>query len=213
LPLAPQKKGKAVVAITLDPSAFTSLNDDTPTRCRIALSASATAPGNVDPSTSNNEVTVEIDVFDLGDAPVVTAHESFVTTLKRVKVKLKDGEASRSKVIRIRAGNGDVVPADEVPGHSVTGVAVDGDCPAGTVVSLDMDRSTAGMQSSALVVGGDTADGKLLLSIAAADFPSPGKTAPARCTAEVSVSGPGGDVDASNDLALVVIEVLDANDY
>jgi hypothetical protein len=210
--LAPGKKANALVVLAFDPAVLTTLNPDTPTRCTIGLMAGATIPGNLDPSPSNNVVPVQIDVFDLGDVATATAHESFVRTVKRVKAKIGDGDTSVARLVRVRAGNGDTVPSDEVPGHVVTAIASAGDCPFDIVSALDFDRGTAGAQSSTLIAGGDSADAEITLAIDAADFASAGKHSPARCTFEVAVSGPGGDADPSNDVALVVIDVFDGND-
>ena len=51
------------------------------------------------------------------------------------------------------------------------------------------------------------------MTIGAAAFTAGNAKSPARCTAEITVAGPGGDSDASNDITKLVIDVTDRNDF
>lgn len=192
---------KAEVTVELTAAAFSSVNHSTPTRCRLLLTASG---GGSDPTPSNDTTPLEISVIDFNDAEMNAAHESFVDSLKPVKLRLA-GRASKLGKTSARVGNGDVVPSPE-SGHTVS-VTIEGNCPLGSVGPADFDRATVGSQSSTQLAGGDRAKTVLPLTIQAADFAGATADAPVRCLAYVRATGPGGDSDSSNDAAVVVIDV------
>jgi cysteine-rich repeat protein len=202
----------AEIVVTVARADFTSVNASTPTRCRLELRVEADVIGNSDPVPSNDVTPLEINVIDQGDPQIATAHESFVESLKPLALRIAAGQATRSKVVKVAALNGDVVPGAEKPGHLVTATTDDFACPVGVLAAIDFDRSVAGDQEAVLVAGGRKARGSLTIAVDAADFLSAGSKSPARCVATVRVDGPGGDADGSNDTTRLVIDVVDGND-
>ncbi len=208
--IAGGKAKKVVVQLSLASSAFTSFNLDSPARCTILLNADATSAGNVDPSPANNSVAVEVNVSDANDPNQTALHQTYVLSPSSTRFKIKRGDASASKTVTVKVGNAD---ASDSFGHAATLTASDGDCPAGTITSVDFDSSAPGEQSQAAVSGGGTRAGDISVSVQAAAFHSPNKKSPARCTALIQASGPSGDADASNDQTNLVIDVTDQNDF
>jgi hypothetical protein len=75
------------------------------------------------------------------------------------------------------------------------------------------DKDTAGQQNTVTVEGGKASTGKLPVTATAAGFTTANKKSPARCVATVSVAGPGGDTDVSNNTGKLVIDVYAKNDF
>lgn len=203
----------AKVTVFFDSAALTSLNKKTPTRCRLDLVAEAVAAGNVDPTPANNVASVEIDITDLNDPAQATAHESAIDSLKPIALRIGRGSSGKTTKITATVKNGDLLPQPERPGHLVNLTVDPGDCPPGTIGDADFDLSASGEQSSVTVAGGKRARGQLVLSIDASAFNSSSAKSPARCTAELRVTGPGGDADASNDTTRLIVDVTDNNDF
>lgn len=208
--IAGGRAATAVIPLSISSAAFTSVNLDSPARCALLLSADVVVAGNADPSPANNAVVVEINVTDANDPEQTAVHQSQVVSAAAARVKIRSGDASVSKPVKVKVGNGDAV---DTAGHAVTLVASDGDCPPGTVGAIDFDRSAPGAQALAAVSGAGTRSGLLMVTIQAADVFSPNPKAPARCTARVQASGPSGDLDASNDESSLVIDIVDQNDF
>lgn len=211
--LAPGRGTRASVNLTLSAADFTTLNPKTPQRCWLRLAVSAEVVGNTDPTPQNNEVMVPIDVYDLNDAEQPSLAETMIDNVKPIALKLGRGASSTTRQVAFRISNGDIVPQRAAPGHTISVAASDGDCPAGTVTDVDMDPSTAGVQSSVMLAGGRRATGTLRVTVPAADFTSTSRKSPARCTAELTASGPGEDGDPTNDVTRLSIDVIDLNDY
>ncbi len=204
----------ATATLGIEPTSlgFDNVNTRTSTRCVLDLSVVAVAPGNVDPTPSNNAFPLVLYVIDRNDAQQTTAHESTLKPLKALRLSLRDGTAFASRTLAVSAKNADSIPASENPGHVVQVVVDDGDCPPGTVAALDFDRRTAGVQDSLMIRGGRSATARGTVQATSAAFLAR-ERAPARCVAEISVVGPGGDVDPGNDSIPLVIDVDDKNDY
>ncbi|HUI27594.1 MAG TPA: hypothetical protein VL403_16040, partial [Candidatus Kryptonia bacterium] len=83
----------------------------------------------------------------------------------------------------------------------------------GTVGTADFDRFHSGSQNTATVQGGKYKGAVVPLTINATAFSSPNLYSRARCTAQVTISGPGGDVETSSNTTNVVIDVIDLNDF
>jgi len=204
----------ATLVVTVARAAFTSVNTKTPTRCTLALHVEAiVAGGNTDPTPSNDGAPLELNVIDQGDADVATAHESYVESMKPLTMRIAAGSDGRSKVVKVVAIHADRLPSAADPGHVMTITADDVNCPNGTLAGIDFDPRSNGTQNEVTVAGGRKARGALTLDIDAVGFATASKKSPARCTATVRVDGPGGDVDASNDVTKLVIDVIDGNDY
>lgn len=205
------KSAKAVVTLNIAASAFTTFNHVAPTRC--TLSFSVTSAGNSDPFPGNNTTPMELNVIDANDTEQSALHESFVKSLKPLKITIGDGKTGKLKTSKPAPGNADVLPTAEDPGDLITVTAVDGDCPAGTIGVADYDKDALGQQNTVTVKGGKTASGKLPVTATTAGFATANKKSPARCVATVSVAGPGGDTDASNNSTELVVDVYDKNDF
>lgn len=205
------KSAKAVVTLNVSAASFSGFNDVAPTRC--TLSFSVTSPGGSDPAPGNNTAPMELNVFDANDSDQSSVHETFVRSLKPLKITIGDGKPSAVKATRPAPGNADIVPLPEAPGDTITVTAVDGDCPVGTAGVADYDRDTPGQQNTVTVEGGKTASGTLPVTATAAGFATANKKSPARCVATVTATGPGGDTAASNNSTRLVIDVYDKNDF
>lgn len=203
----------AMLTVRVARADFTSPNAKTPSRCALALRVEADVPGgNTDPAPSNDAVPLEINVFDRGDAPQATAHESFLDSLKPIALRIAAGAADRSRSVKVTVTNADVVPVAEEPGHAMTVSTDDGTCPPGTLAAIDLDPAQAGAQQVVTLAGGRRARGPLVVNAESAAFLSRGSKSPARCVATLRVSGPGGDANGGNDVVRLVIDVVDGND-
>lgn len=213
--LAGGRSKKARVPLLISTERFTSLNAAVPQRCRVIFEAQAEEPGNFDPTPENDRVTMELNVIDSSDLPQVTAHESVLDSMRPVTVRLKHGMVEVQRTVRVRVGNADIVPSRELPGHEISLLVADGDCPPGTVGAVDFEARTPGAQSTALVRGGKTARATVSLTIDAARVDSASAEAPVRCTVALTAIGPPGneEPDVRNNTAKLVIDVLDQNDF
>lgn len=208
--LAGGKAATATVKLEIRAADFTAFNRIAPARC--ALMFSVSSPDGGDPTPQNNTVPLEISVLDANDSPQSDLHESFIESLGPLKLFIRKGKGERKRTLNVRVGNADVLPVPENPGDTLTVTAIDGDCPPGTLGTADYDSRTAGKQNSVVVKGGKKASGKLLVTAGAADFETASAKSPARCIALVSVDGPGGDTEGTNDQTLLIIDVYDRND-
>lgn len=202
----------AVVSLNIAAADFTTFNRHAPSRCTLSFTATPTAPGNIDPSPSNNTMPMEVNVFDANDVEQTAAHETVIESVRVLhpgKVEIPPGATFKETAVRITVVNAD---RGEQPGHSITVTAADGDCPAGTVGLADFDRQTAGQQNTALVVGGGKAQALLPLTIQASQFTTVSARSPARCVATITAVGPAGDSDGSNNATRLVLDVIDLGD-
>jgi hypothetical protein len=158
-------------------------------------------------------MTFDVEVFDRNDVPLATPHESFVRAAKPLTLKLGLGKPSLVKTAKVQPGSGDLLPTPEDPASHPVTVGVTSDCPPGVVGALDFDPATPGAQDGVSLGGGKVANGKLPLTVADATFVSPSKLSPLRCRATLTVTGPPGDTDPSNDQTTLVIDVIDLNDF
>jgi len=198
----------ARVPLTIRSSDFTSFNRKSPQRC--SLSFSASVGGSIDPTPANNVAPLELSVIDRNDPEQTQRHESYVVSLRPLRVTIGRGHGAVTRKRRVSVGNADI---GETGGHNVSVTVSDGDCPAGAVGMADFNRSLGGSQSTVTVLGGRRKRGSVPLTIDPAVFASTGVKSPARCTAEVTVTGPAGDGDASNNVSRLVIDVVDRNDF
>jgi hypothetical protein len=206
------RTASARLTLDIDGASFTTFNRRVPTRCTLQFTANSTAPGNVDPTPDNNVAYMELNVFDLADPEQGAVHESLIDSFRAThpgKIEIRAGQTGQTKIVKPVVINGD---ADEHPGDVLTVSVDDGNCPPGTVGLVDFDSTTAGAQTSVVVVGQRKARGSLAITVDADDFYSPGRRALARCHATLTVAGPGGDTDASNNTTRMVINVFDRND-
>lgn len=202
----------ALVLINVAAADFATFNEKAPARCTLSFTSSSTTPGNVDPSPSNNTMTMEINVFDGNDVEQTAVHETVMESVRVMhpgKIEVPPGFTTKDALVRIAVTNADAEAASDL----ITVTADDGDCPPGTVGVADFDNDTDGRQSSVAVGGGAKVTGLLPLTIVAAQFDTVNVRSPARCTALLTATGPGGDSDATNNTTRLVIDVIDHSDF
>jgi hypothetical protein len=205
-------KAKATILLTAT-STFTTFNTKAPNRCTLTVSANAVDVGNVDPTASNNAFPVEVNVIDKNDPEQSAVHETVIRSLRAVKLTIADSTADKIGKGKPIVLNADILPMAELTPDTITVTVSDGTCPPGTIGAVDFDPDTVGAQDSAGVLGGKGAKAQVPITVAAVDFSTPGKKVPSRCTAIITASGPGGDTDATNNAAALVIDVVDKNDF
>ncbi|MBI4518975.1 MAG: right-handed parallel beta-helix repeat-containing protein [Deltaproteobacteria bacterium] len=208
--LAGGRSKAAVVKLSLNRDAFLGFNKKTPKRCTMTFTSQTLFPGgSVDPTPGNNVAILELNVIDASDTQQTTTHESYVTSLAPLSLIIGDGKTSTKRNVRVTIGNGDVA---ETSTDLLTLSASDGDCPAGSVGFSDFALAP-GPQTGARVKGGMSKGGPLPITVYAGRFATPNGKSPARCTALITVTGPGGSGDPTNDTTRLVIDVVDFNDY
>ena len=205
------KRKTAKVPVTITSGGFSTFNHKAPTRCTLTFTASVA--NSDDPTPKNGVATVEINIIDKNDPEGTARHESLIKSIGPAKITLPRNTITKLKTVRPTVINADILPTVEISADAITVVASDGDCPSGTVGVADFDNATIGAQNTAQVTGGQSKGGTLALTINASAFLSPNKKSPARCTAVLTASGPGGDSDGSNNSTNLVIDVIDKNDF
>lgn len=222
----PGRKKTATVLVTVTEAAFTTFNAKALKRCTLTFSSDTVAtnpPGmggdepvvsNLDPTTSNNVATAELNVLDKNDAETASPpHESFVVSIKPLKVGIRADHANVTKKARAAVGNADVLPAADLDDSIALSIDLSG-CPGPPTASIDFDRKTIGEQTSALVDGGKTAKASVLVTFDAAAVSTTNPKSPHRCTAVLTAIGPDGpgDPDTTNNETKLVIDIIDKND-
>jgi cysteine-rich repeat protein len=202
----------ATVPLTISSAAFTTFNRKSPARCTPTFTVNA-VPLSIDPVPANDTVTVELNVTDQNDTQQTTLHESVIDSIVPVTVQIPAGIANAVVTVRPKVGNADYLVGPEA--HQITATASDGDCPAGTVGVVDLDRNAPGTQPAITLAGGHTRGGLLALTITAGGFTTTSAASPTRCTALLTATGPAGNTepDASNNTTRLVIDVIDKNDF
>ncbi len=201
---------RAVVKLMFPHYRFDSTSRRSPVRCRLAVQTVAAVQPNVDPRPQNDALELEVNVIDRNDSPQTAVYQSVIESAKPKRITIGRNRASVTKTVPIKVTNGDLFDA---AGHAITVTASDGDCPAGTVGTVDFDSKTAGSQNSVGVPTASRRTGKLKITVNAADFTTARRKSPGRCTATLTAAGPGGDIDPSNDVTRLVIDVVDRNDF
>jgi len=204
--LAPGKKAKATLTLSVSASAFTSPAPKLPARCTLTLAATTTDPaGATDPSPANATASLAIDVLDGNDAAPAPLTEVLTAHPKPLVVSAAPGKIA-TKNVKVALANASAGGGAGTPDASVTLVTLGGDCPEGIAPGVDLDKKTAGIQTSTTIKAGKKATGTLGLAIDANKFPPGTKTSPARCTLTVGVAA-AASTELSNDIARVVLDV------
>ena len=199
--LKPAQSKAAKVPVSIASDAFTTINHVAAGRCTLTFSV-ASSPASIDANPSNNSVTAEINVTDKNDPDQATAHESFIQSLAPLSITIPSASASIIKQIKPAAGNADILPVPENPGDAINITASDGDCPAGTVGTATPATVT--------VKGGKKQGVALAITINATQFATANAKSPARCTAQVTATGPiDPDPDPSNNTTQLVIDIFE----
>ncbi len=180
-------------------------------RCSMTVSAHGPIPENVDPTPNNNSIQIQVDVViepaakraDGRGAYMESPDDTYVGRAKTLRALLQRG-AVKSARVAVVVGNTGATTATAFVG------ATDGDCPTGTVGVLRFN----GVETDTVVVGsGRRARGWLSVTLDPAQFLVTNRMSPARCVAEIHVSGSNGETADSNDSTILVIDVIDASDY
>ncbi len=201
----------AVVPLTISADAFVTFNRDAPRRCTLTMQATPVPPGGTnDPALSNNSAAMELNVIDRTDPAQTAFHQVVMDSMGPVSVKLANGQTRATRTVRARIGNAD---RGEMAGHTSSIRVSDGDCPAGTVGTPNFELGRGRPRTFTTVKGGSRARAIVPLTINAGAFTSRSAGSPARCSALLTVTGPGGDTDATNDSMKLVVDVTDANDF
>ncbi len=204
--LLPGKKGKAKVQITAVATAFASPAPKVPARCTLALAVAAIDPGgSTDPSPANAAAALAIDVLDANDAAPPALGEVLTAHPKPLVVGASAGKIV-TKTVKVAVANPSSGGGPGTPAADVALVTLGGDCPAGVTAGVDLDKKTAGVQTTTTIKAGKKASGALALAIDAAKFPPGTKTSPARCTLTVGVASAVSS-ELSNDVARLVLDV------
>jgi hypothetical protein len=201
----------ATVPVTIASGAFATFNHQAPARCTLTFTASVA--GSIDPTPENATATIEINVIDRNRPEGTARHESLIKSVAPLRVVLGRSTGATSRSVRPIVVNADILPAVETGADAITvSSLVGGNCPSGTVGVADYDP-TSGAQNTAQVPGGQSKRGVLPLIINANAFFSPNRKSPARCTAVLTATGPGGDTDGTNNVTKLVIDVTDKHDF
>src|SRR5262249_6946700 len=146
--------------------------------------------GNADPTPENNVALVELNVIDRNDADQTAVHESVFESVAPVRVRLSKRSSLATLLVPITVRNADT---GDAAGHAIAVRAYDGDCPPGTAGAAAFLGAPPGAPNVIGVRSTRTYTGRLTLSINGAGFHSPNWKSPARCTALLQATGPGGD--------------------
>lgn len=208
------ESAKAVALVTVTESAFATFNAKALKRCTLQFTASTDVAGNLDPRSSNDSTPLELNVYDENDPDSVSGgmHESYLLSMKPLKITVAEGSTSKAKKAKPAVGNADLLPAPDA-GDSIS-LSVDvSSCSGVTVTTLDADKGTDGNQTSVLVDGGAVAKGLVVFTASSAGVTTPNPASPQRCLATLSATGPSDpDPDTTNNDAVLVIDVVDKND-
>jgi hypothetical protein len=209
--LAPGKTKSAKVAVTVLPTAFTTLNRKSPNRCHATFSAGfPLEPGNVEPSPTNNTIVVEINVIDKSDPQVAAVQETVLRSIAPLSLTIPLNKASVIKKKAATVINADILPLPS-PGHVISLAADLSSCPWLSVAPIDFVPAPPALDT-AMPKGGKSATAKLAITADAALLSTPNLKAPLRCVATVTATGPlDPDNEPSNNSSQLVIDVLDKN--
>jgi cysteine-rich repeat protein len=203
--LAGGRSAIATVPLRISAALFRSLNKKSPQRCTLTFEVAVPLAGNLDPSPDNNFLTTELNVVDLSDADPYLAHQTAVTSSLPLRVTIRRGKSEAQRQVRASVTNAD---SYDVAGHAITLEASDGDCPTGTMGLPIFHKPNAVPQNNAAVKNKRTRRGKIPLTIRAGDFAGGTAKSPRRCTALLLATGPSGDLDVSNNVTLLQIDVV-----
>ncbi len=210
----PGQTKSATILIDVTPAASTLYYRKAPARCSVSVDALfPLVMGNADPTATNNSITVDLNILDKTDVPEQSlTHETVTQSLPPLVLKIGAGGFGKTKIVKVKTTNADVLPILEFPGHDITvnNPILCGWLTAGTI---DFDPSTPGGDNPITVKGGATKPALLPITVQAADVHTPNQRAPLRCTVDIkSVSPTDPDPIPSNNITKFTIDVLDKND-
>ena len=138
------------------------------------------------------------------DCTLSEQHDSVITAVKPLTIKIAPERSSVTKKVRVRVINADL----DGSANNITALASDGNCPSGTVGDVDFRGS-----STATIASGRNTRGTLFVTANASAFDTLSAKSPTRCTAHITVSATGGDPTPENNSVPLVIDVIDRNDF
>jgi hydrazine synthase alpha subunit-like protein len=137
-------------------------------------------------------------------------HDSVVLARHPVRIRLRNGVESKSKMIRVSVKNADGLGDS----HEIQLVTGPGSCPPATVADQpDFFRRQLGAQDRIVLKGGRRKAAWIPLFIHRDAFTSPTATTPATCMLRFTAVGPGTDPTPENNVVDVELDVFDANDF
>ena len=206
--LAGGRSSVAAVPLRIPATAFTSLNKRSPTRCSLTLDVRVVLPGNQDPTPENNFTTLDLSVYDATDSDPMVQHQTAINGVPPLRVNIPQGKTAATRQVRFYVANADT---HDVAGHAITTKGSDGDCPTGTLGNAVLHKPSAVRQDTIAVGNQKKKGGSIPVTIRASDFPRSSPKSPRRCTALLLATGPSGDRDTTNNVTLLVIDVVDLN--
>ena len=195
------------VSVEVPAAVVTTPSSRAPVRCRVRVQAAVTSPvGNVDPRWTNDVLDVEVDVVDRNDLAAPPASEAVASPVKPLRVTLPAAGTPKAVPVRIKLHNAAAMPA------ALTLSGDDGDCPAGTIASLDADAKSPGVQPGVTLGGRKSATVTANLLVRPPLWSTADGASPARCTVRVSASGAVADADPGNDTVALTIDTEGPDD-
>ena len=150
------------------------------------------------------------------DCTLRSEHDSVVFAAKPVALALPAGKDPVTTSVVLQVQNADVVHGRENPGHPMRLVAVDGDCPEGTVSRQpDFDRGSEGVQDTVTVPGGNPATAIAEFTVSREGFAPFDHRIPQRCTLWLDVfeaSSSSEDPTPDNNTFALELNVTDTLD-
>ncbi len=214
------KAGKTKVAkipLVFLPADFTSFNFKSGSRCTLQVTAAAVvAGGSNDPTPSNNLSLVEVNVIDKHDTEQAapTVHESTVKSVAPKTLVIPTTKTSNSVTLKAVVGNADYRPTAENPGDAIA-LSASTTCVGLTVTEPICDTATS--SDTVTVKGGATKTCKMTATAFSGPISTTNKLSPQRCTVTLTAAGPtdpeAAPLDSTNNVAEVLIDVLDKHDH
>lgn len=210
------KSATATVQLTIHSGDFATFNAKAPKRCTLGVTASTIVPTSTEPTPWNNAVPVEINVIDKNEAQSSTVHESVISSVKPLSLKIPKKKTAAAKVAKPLLINADYLATGEGTGHAIQ-LSVDPivGCPWLAVAALDADPATIGAQDMVTVAGGKSVKASIQLD-AADTVNTTNSKSPKRCIAvlRATTAVPSNvEPDTSNNATQLVIDVIDQNDF
>ena len=191
----------ASVSLNIGSMAFATLNQMMPMRCTLIFSTVVAQPaGSFDPTATNNVALLELSVVDRNSSDVPP--QPILKSIAPVKVKIARGQTSATTKIVPRLGtDGNGSRLDR------TGtLTVSSNCPASAVSAVNPIPGPSGE-------GGARSKMSVVLTINSAAFTTPHDKCPARCSAQLTVSGTGVGAQNATRASQLLIDVIDKNDF
>ena len=165
--------------------------------------------GNVDPAPLEQRLPARDQRHRRQRPGAEPVHETFLPSVRAAVVKLGRGHALGLQDAAIGAGNGDLFDPRGTGRWSPPATATVPPARSAPPTSTAWHPATRAPSRCPRARQERKADART----AAASFTSRNLRSPARCIAFVTGTGPAGDTDASNNVAWLVVDVVDRNDF